>query len=157
MSPSPVRRPPSPVPGASPMLSQSSPCKLSIGPATLAACLAAVWLAILAASGRAAELPPPAAPLPAKIEIAPGPFQPTWDSLGQYRCPDWFRDAKLGIWAVWGPESLPEQGDWYARNLYDPNSRREQVPPSSTTAIRRSSASRTSSRSGRPSAGTRTA
>ncbi|HLP75298.1 MAG TPA: alpha-L-fucosidase, partial [Candidatus Paceibacterota bacterium] len=35
-----------------------------------------------------------------------------------YRCPDWFRDAKLGIWAHWGPQSAPECGDWYARNLY---------------------------------------
>jgi len=45
-------------------------------------------------------------------------FQPTDESLKQYQCPDWFRDAKLGIWAVWGPESVPMQGDWYARNLY---------------------------------------
>jgi alpha-L-fucosidase len=50
--------------------------------------------------------------------IASGPFEATNDALRQYRCPDWFRDAKLGIWAVWGPESVPMQGDWYARNLY---------------------------------------
>lgn len=47
-----------------------------------------------------------------------GPFTSDWASLKQYRCPEWFRDAKLGIWAVWGPESVPEQGDWYARNMY---------------------------------------
>ncbi len=47
-----------------------------------------------------------------------GTFQPTDESLKQYKCPDWFRDAKLGVWAVWGPESVPMQGDWYARNLY---------------------------------------
>ena len=47
-----------------------------------------------------------------------GPFKPTAESLQQYQCPEWFRDAKLGIWAVWGPESVPMQGDWYARNLY---------------------------------------
>jgi alpha-L-fucosidase len=47
-----------------------------------------------------------------------GSFQPSEKSLKQYRCPDWFRDAKLGIWAVWGPESVPMQGDWYARNMY---------------------------------------
>jgi alpha-L-fucosidase len=75
---------------------------------------------LLAGSGRAGELPPPAAALPEKIEIAPGPFQPAWASFKQYKCPDWFRDAKLGIWAVWGPESVPEQGDWYAHRLYDP-------------------------------------
>ncbi|MBM3878689.1 MAG: methyltransferase domain-containing protein [Verrucomicrobia bacterium] len=51
--------------------------------------------------------------------IAPGPYQPSWESLReQYRCPDWFRDAKFGIWAHWGPQSEPEQGDGYARKLY---------------------------------------
>ncbi len=50
--------------------------------------------------------------------IAPGPFQATRESLMQYRCPDWFRDAKFGIWAHWGPGSAPEVGDWYARQMY---------------------------------------
>jgi alpha-L-fucosidase len=51
--------------------------------------------------------------------LAPeGPFQPTWDSLAQFRTPDWFRDAKFGIWAHWGPQCVPERGDWYARNMY---------------------------------------
>jgi alpha-L-fucosidase len=50
--------------------------------------------------------------------IAPGPFEPTRESLRQYRCPEWFRDAKFGIWAHWGPQSAPEMGDWYARNMY---------------------------------------
>src|SRR5690606_23879723 len=52
---------------------------------------------------------------------APGPFLPTEESLKQYQCPEWFRDAKFGIWAVWGPESVPQQGDWYARHLYEEN------------------------------------
>ncbi|HWB86358.1 MAG TPA: alpha-L-fucosidase [Bryobacteraceae bacterium] len=46
------------------------------------------------------------------------PFQPTWESLKRYRCPEWFRDAKLGFWAHWGPQGGPKQGDWYARNMY---------------------------------------
>ena len=51
--------------------------------------------------------------------IAPGPFQPTWESLvQQYQCPEWFRDAKFGIWAHWSAQCVPEQGDWYARNMY---------------------------------------
>jgi alpha-L-fucosidase len=50
--------------------------------------------------------------------IAPGKFQPTWDSLKQYQVPDWFRNAKFGIWAHWGPQCAPEQSDWYARNMY---------------------------------------
>jgi alpha-L-fucosidase len=45
-------------------------------------------------------------------------FQPTWNSLTNYQCPDWFRDAKFGIWSHWGPQSVPEGGDWYARNMY---------------------------------------
>lgn len=45
--------------------------------------------------------------------------QPTWTSLAaHYRVPEWFRDAKFGIWAHWGPQCQPEFGDWYARLLY---------------------------------------
>jgi alpha-L-fucosidase len=36
----------------------------------------------------------------------------------QYKVPDWYRDAKLGLWAHWGPQCAPEQGDWYGRHLY---------------------------------------
>jgi len=50
---------------------------------------------------------------------AGGPFLPTWKSLEQYRIPDWFRDAKFGIWAHWGPQCQPGQGDWYARQMYE--------------------------------------
>ena len=31
--------------------------------------------------------------------VTPGKFKPAWDSLRQYHCPDWFRNAKFGIWA----------------------------------------------------------
>ncbi len=51
-----------------------------------------------------------------------GPFQPSWDSLGQYQCPEWFRDAKFGIWAHWTAQCVPEQGDWYARQMYQEGS-----------------------------------
>jgi alpha-L-fucosidase len=52
-------------------------------------------------------------------QIARGPFQPTWESFIQrYQCPDWFRDAKFGIWAHWSAQCVPEQGDWYARQMY---------------------------------------
>src|SRR5687767_7461091 len=54
--------------------------------------------------------------------IAKGPFQPTWNSLAQYQVPDWFRDAKFGIWAHWGPQCQPEHGDWYARGMYEEGS-----------------------------------
>jgi alpha-L-fucosidase len=52
------------------------------------------------------------------FDIHKGPFAGTRESLQAYRIPDWFRDAKFGIWAHWGPQSAPEQGDWYARNMY---------------------------------------
>jgi alpha-L-fucosidase len=47
-----------------------------------------------------------------------GPFKPTWDSLLQYECPEWYRDVKFGIWNHWSPQCVPEDGDWYARNMY---------------------------------------
>jgi len=50
--------------------------------------------------------------------LAAGPFTADWDSLNQYQCPDWFRDAKFGLWAHWSAQCVPEQGDWYARQMY---------------------------------------
>ncbi|MGH9773059.1 MAG: alpha-L-fucosidase, partial [Candidatus Acidiferrales bacterium] len=47
-----------------------------------------------------------------------GPYKPTWDSLLQYEAPEWYRDAKFGIWAHWSPQCVPEAGDWYARLMY---------------------------------------
>lgn len=43
------------------------------------------------------------------------------ESLKQYACPDWFRDAKFGIWAHWGPQAVPMMGDWYAKHIYVPD------------------------------------
>ncbi len=50
--------------------------------------------------------------------IAPGPFTPDFASLRAYRCPEWYQDAKFGMWAHWGPQGVDEIGDWYARNMY---------------------------------------
>ncbi len=47
-----------------------------------------------------------------------GPYKPTWDSLLQYECPEWYRDAKFGIWNHWSPQCVAEAGDWYARYMY---------------------------------------
>ncbi|MGD0697613.1 MAG: alpha-L-fucosidase [Terriglobia bacterium] len=47
-----------------------------------------------------------------------GPYKPVWESLLQYECPEWYRDAKFGIWNHWSPQCVPEDGDWYARNMY---------------------------------------
>jgi alpha-L-fucosidase len=64
---------------------------------------------------RTQEAPSPIANLPMKE----GKFKPADDSLKQYQYPEWFRDAKFGIWAHWGPQAVPRQGDWYARKMYD--------------------------------------
>ncbi len=53
-----------------------------------------------------------------KEPVMNGKFKPTWESLQQYEAPEWFRDAKFGIWAHWGPQCEPLAGDWYARHMY---------------------------------------
>ena len=58
--------------------------------------------------------------------VAPGAFEPTVESLSAWECPEWFRDAKFGIWAHWGPQCEPEDGDWYARNMYFEGNRQYQ-------------------------------
>jgi len=50
--------------------------------------------------------------------IAAGPLEPAWESLGQYVCPEWFRDAKFGIPMHWGVCSVAAHGGWYGRYMY---------------------------------------
>lgn len=45
-------------------------------------------------------------------------FEATWESLQTVQIPEWFQDAKFGVWAHWGPQAVPMVGDWYARNMY---------------------------------------
>lgn len=46
-------------------------------------------------------------------------FEGNDESLKQYAYPEWFRDAKLGFWAHWGPQSVIEKGgDWYPKSIY---------------------------------------
>jgi alpha-L-fucosidase len=48
-----------------------------------------------------------------------GKFQATWDSLSRYDVPDWFRDAKFGVFIVWGPYAVPAHAsEWYPRLMY---------------------------------------
>ena len=50
---------------------------------------------------------------------AQGPIAADWSSfVAAYRVPDWFRHAKFGIWSHWGPQCVPEYGDWYGRQMY---------------------------------------
>src|SRR5882724_4325997 len=86
----------------------SSSRRAFIKRSALAAALAAPWLPSCASSRSSAN-----------AGVAPGPFEPNWTSLAQnYKCPEWFRDAKFGIWAHWSAQCVPEQGDWYARQMY---------------------------------------
>ena len=51
--------------------------------------------------------------------VQSGPFDPTWDSLSHQVCPDWYRDAKFGMFIHWGVYSVPAFGsEWYSRNMY---------------------------------------
>jgi alpha-L-fucosidase len=53
------------------------------------------------------------------LPIAKGSFTADWKELSRtYTVPEWWRDAKFGAWAHWDPQSMPEQGDWYARGMY---------------------------------------
>lgn len=52
----------------------------------------------------------------------PSPHSPAWQDLQNHPVPDWFRDAKFGIWAHWGAASVPRLGDWYARRMYEEGS-----------------------------------
>ncbi len=46
-------------------------------------------------------------------------FQANWESLSKYKCPEWFKDAKFGIFIHWGVYSVPAFGsEWYPRWMY---------------------------------------
>ena len=67
-------------------------------------------------------LPPDIWNLP-PLKVADGPYPAEWKGLSQlYTVPEWWRDAKFGAWAHWDPQSMPEQGDWYARGMYQEGS-----------------------------------
>jgi alpha-L-fucosidase len=63
-------------------------------------------------------LPPDIWNLP-PLPVATGQYPSDWRGLSRlYTVPDWWREAKFGAWAHWDPQSMPEQGDWYARGMY---------------------------------------
>jgi alpha-L-fucosidase len=67
-------------------------------------------------------LPPDIWNLPTFVP-ATGPYTTDWTALGlTYSTPEWWRDAKFGAWAHWDPQSMPEQGDWYAYYMYQQGS-----------------------------------
>ncbi|WP_031480903.1 alpha-L-fucosidase [Streptomyces bicolor] len=56
---------------------------------------------------------------------APKTYQPTWDSVNRHpAAPEWFKDAKFGIYFHWGVFSVPAyDSEWYPRNMYVPDSK----------------------------------
>ena len=59
---------------------------------------------------------------------AEGPFQPSWDSLARYQIPEWYKDAKFGIFIHWGVYSVPAYGnEWYPREMYNANKSRRGI------------------------------
>ncbi|WP_243348380.1 alpha-L-fucosidase [Parabacteroides sp. FAFU027] len=57
------------------------------------------------------------------LMVSEGPYPADWKGLSRiYSVPDWWREAKFGAWSHWDPQSMPEQGDWYARGMYMENS-----------------------------------
>ena len=56
------------------------------------------------------------------MPVEQGTYHSNWQSLSAWECPEWFRDAKFGIWAHWDPQCEAEDGDWYARSMYGKDS-----------------------------------
>ena len=51
--------------------------------------------------------------------IEKGPFKDSWESLGRFQVPDWYRGAKFGIFIHWGVYSVPSYAsEWYSRSMY---------------------------------------
>ena len=53
------------------------------------------------------------------LSIEQGSYTTDWNNLcRQYNTPAWWREAKLGAWSHWDPQSVAENGDWYSRGMY---------------------------------------
>lgn len=49
------------------------------------------------------------------------PFEPTLESLQKYNVPEWYKDAKFGIYTHWGPYAVPAfSNEWYPNHMYYP-------------------------------------
>jgi len=48
---------------------------------------------------------------------ATGPFQPTAQSVRQHRAPQWYEDAKFGIFIHWGVFAVPAYHEWYVEYI----------------------------------------
>ena len=74
----------------------------------------AVYIACIAQAQEAIDiwnLPP--------LKVEQGRYTSNWSDLcRQYNTPAWWREAKLGAWSHWDPQSMAEDGDWYSLNIY---------------------------------------
>ncbi|MHA7581625.1 alpha-L-fucosidase [Paenibacillus vandeheii] len=51
--------------------------------------------------------------------IDEGKFKDNWNSLSAFQVPEWYRNAKFGIFIHWGLYSVPAfDNEWYSRNMY---------------------------------------
>jgi alpha-L-fucosidase len=56
--------------------------------------------------------------------VSKGRFHATWDSLVKHGVPEWYVDAKFGIFIHWGVYSVPAfDSEWYPRNMYLKNNK----------------------------------
>ncbi len=84
------------------------------------------WLAFFVAGASVLSLPDALGQCAEPDGRKTPPFERTWESLRQYECPTWFRDAKFGIYAHWGPYAVPPfptTTDWYSHYMYQPQHR----------------------------------
>ncbi len=69
-----------------------------------------------------------ACPVALAQDTSTRPFEPTWESLQRYACPEWFQDAKFGIYAHWGPYSVPaHRSEWYSHYMYFNDRQRQEA------------------------------
>src|SRR5512136_1372789 len=46
-------------------------------------------------------------------------YEAAWESLKNYTAPEWYQNAKFGIFIHWGVYSVPAfANEWYPRNMY---------------------------------------
>ena len=87
--------------------------------------LGAAMLSLMLCAARADETKVAEMRKGVDASIAQGPYQDAWDSLKKHQDPEWFRDAKFGIYTHWGPVTLGADGaakgmEWYGNQMYIP-------------------------------------
>ena len=78
--------------------------------------LSLLCLAAMSVMAQPERYPIPVSEVHEKMQT--GQYEPTWQSLQTHQTPEWFRNAKFGIWAHWGAQCVEGSGDWMARELY---------------------------------------